>query len=286
MARIKRSTGMKPEIMAKNMKSNSEKWNAIQYDVLLKIFATFNIMDVILRFSTVCRSWRLVCSDPVLWKSHTIDLSALSNYFHAPPIPSVWSQVVSAGRCPHVKKLVLSASNIISMKGFIMAIHNLKGLESMMVPCINSPYYIMKLIGQYCKNFSELKVMSPFDLDFATSITTFLPRLKVLSLRCAIVHKNALEHILDNLKHLEVLSISHCLFIYVSPRTNKPKYVYLNLCPILLQKATSRLREFYTCEKRSCIMCNRNFADDDGALEWHEYDDEVWRVDEVTSLGY
>ena len=86
-------------------------------------------------------------------------------------------------------------------------------LESLIAPCVYAPSSMMRAIGCYCKNFTELKLMCPFDYDFAKAIILHTPQLKVLSLHCIVVFKEALIYSLQNLKHLEVLNLSHCLMV-------------------------------------------------------------------------
>lgn len=50
-------------------------------------------------------------------------------------------------------------------------------------------------------------------MEFASAIIKYTPKLKVLSLRCALVCKVALTHILNKLKHLEALNLKHCLLV-------------------------------------------------------------------------
>jgi len=40
----------------------------MDYDILVKIFMSLNVMDLISVVSQVCSSWRSACCDPILWK--------------------------------------------------------------------------------------------------------------------------------------------------------------------------------------------------------------------------
>ena len=59
--------------------------------------------------------------------------------------------------------------------------------------------------------------MGPFHINIASSLATFLPKLKVLSLRCSMLYKDALILNLDRLQHLEVLNMSHCFLVEGPP---------------------------------------------------------------------
>lgn len=147
------------------------------------------------------------------------------------------------------------------------------------MPSIASPPYLMEEISRSCKNFSELKIMGPCDVNFASSLATFLPNLKVLSIRCSVLLREALIIILEDLHGLEVLNISHCLLVD-SPT---PRKVLKGFDKSILEKA-SRLKKFVTCMTDSCTMCERT-KNDEGLIRWYKYEEDLWRVDEVSSLA-
>lgn len=93
-----------------------------------------------------------------------------------------------------------------------------EGLESLTIPWFCSRMEHMEVIGTYCKNLLELKIDCQFDLNLACALTKNFRKLKVVSLRCKTVHNEALIHILDNSENLDVLNISHCLFIQFEKR--------------------------------------------------------------------
>lgn len=295
------------------------KWEDMGYDILLKIFMTLDIMDLMSNISRVCNYWRLVCRDPILWG--TLDFSLLkSNYitipwqlysrddepskrlmeilkiafdlsrghvtcliFHFDMYIKDEHLIYTAERCPNLKRLILSAWSQITVDGYSKAFKMWEGLESMTIPgIIGHPSDIMEAIGKHCKNFSELKIMCPLDLDFAIAITTFLPKLRVLSLRCSILTKVALVHIINSLENLEVLNLSHCFIEYV--HSLEVVSVLEGLDTSVIEKA-SRIRKFIYCQDRSCAMC-QNRTDNEESLTWPVYDKEFLRMDEVSSLAH
>ena len=153
-------------------------------------------------------------------------------------------------------------------------------LESLTMPSIANPPYVMEEIARSCKNFAELKIMGPCDMLFASTLVSFLPNLKVLSVRCTLLSKSALVTILDGLKKLEVLNISHCVITEDPPPA--PKKILTKLDHSIVEKA-SRLHKFLTCMSDSCIMCQR-CRNDEGLMRWYKYE-ELWKVDEVRSLA-
>lgn len=154
-------------------------------------------------------------------------------------------------------------------------------LESLTMPSIANPPYLMEEIAKNCKNFSELKIMGRCESSFAITLATSLPNLKVLSLRCSLLFKEALIIILDGLKQLEVLNISHCLLVEVPPPPAHKK-VLKKIDQSILDKV-SHLKKFLTCMDDSCDMCQRT-RNDEGLMRWYKYD-RLWKVDEVRSLA-
>lgn len=287
-------------------------------DVLVKVFKELNMIELA-PVSQVCRSWRLSCSDPWLW--NRLDLGLLkSNFIPTRASPYIWvddrsdrtltkllriAMALSRGnitslifhfnlymkdehlsyiaeRCPHLKCLVLPAWNRITKTGICQAIHRWQELESLTMPSIAHPPYILEEIGRSCKNFSSLKVMGTFDVQFASPIASHLPKLKILSVRCSILTKEALLFILDCMDHLEVLNISHCLLLENLTPSGR-KHIIRELDQSILGKV-SRLREFYHCMSQSCTACQR-MTTDEGLMRWYRYEDWFWRQDEVNSLS-
>ncbi|XP_062150422.1 F-box/LRR-repeat protein At3g48880 isoform X3 [Alnus glutinosa] len=290
------------------------RWEDLHTDILVKIFQSFDIFELTKGIAHVCSAWRMACCDPLLWK--TLDLSMLKSDFimiQLEPYVYVNSRsdktltrllkislslsrgnitslifhfnlyvndeqlTYTAERCPRLRRLVLPAWNRIKKTGICKAIRAWKDLESLTMPNIADPPYLMEEISKNCKNFSKLKIMGPCNNSFACTLATHLPKLKVLSLRCSIIEKDALIIILDSLLHLEVLNISHCLLIEVRLRP-APKRVVGEIDQSIREKA-SRLREFITCTKDSCIMCQRT-KNDDGQIRWYRYEEGLWKTDE------
>ncbi|KDP22297.1 hypothetical protein JCGZ_26128 [Jatropha curcas] len=295
------------------------RWEDLDTDILVKIFQSFDIFQLISGVAHVCSAWRFACSDPLLWK--TLDLSMLkSNFIKIPLEPYVYVDgrsdktltrilkislnlsrgnitslifhfnlfvsdeqlTYTAERCPQLRRLVLPAWNRIKKTGICKAIRMWRDLESLTMPSIANPHYLIEEIANNCSNFRELKVMGPFDISFAAALATYLPNLKVLSLRCSMLFRDALIRILDDLQHLEVLNISHCLLIEIQPPP-APRRITRELDQIILDRA-SRLREFLICTEDSCVMCQRTKRDE-GLMRWYKYEEGLWKADEVSSLA-
>ncbi|GKV31094.1 hypothetical protein SLEP1_g39831 [Rubroshorea leprosula] len=150
------------------------------------------------------------------------------------------------------------------------------------MPSIANPPYLMEAIAKNCKNFFELKVMGTINFYFAFALVMCLPKLKVLSLRCTMLKRDALIIILDGLQSLEVLNTSHCLLIEVQPPPFSRRIIK-ELDETILEKA-SCLLEFKICIKDSCIMYQRTKADE-GLLGWYRYEEGLWKADGMSSLA-
>lgn len=152
----------------------------------------------------------------------------------------------------------------------------------MTMPSIAHPPYIMEEISRNCKNFYSLKIMGTFDLRFASTVSSCFPKLKILSLRCSILTKEALLYILDSMDHLKVLNISHCMLLESLAPVGR-KQIIRELDKSFLRKAL-RLHEFYHCISPSCTTCQR-MVSDEGLMRWYKYEDWFWRQEEVSSLA-
>lgn len=141
----------------------------------------------------------------------------------------------------------------------------------------------MKAIGKHCKNLYELKIMRRFDTDCAETILAYAPNLKVLSLRCNMVHREAMLRLLKEMKHLQVLNISHCLILDHSPNPGFMS-VLSKLDKVILEEA-SRLEKFMFCKKDSCHICQLQISTN-GILFWSRYDEGIWLTDEVSTLAH
>nr|AKT94873.1 F-box family protein 3 [Populus tomentosa] len=295
----------------------TRRWEEMDIVILVKIFQSLTVFELTSGIAHVCSAWRLAACDPWLWK--TLDLSMLeSNFIKIPLEPCVYVHghsdktltrilkislslsrgnitslffhvnlyisedhlTYTAQRCPRLRRLVLPAWNRVETV-MIKAIDLWKDLESLTMPSIVNFPRLVQAIATNCRNFSELKIMGPFDIDFASSLVTYLPTLKVLSLRCSKLYKDTLIFILDNLRCLDVLNISHCLLIHPPPPA--PGRIVRRLDKTILEKA-SRLRKFLTCVRDTCIMCQRT-RNDEGLMRWYKYEKGLWKEDEVRSLA-
>ncbi|GFZ15321.1 RNI-like superfamily protein [Actinidia rufa] len=186
------------------------RWEDMDIDILVRIFQSFDIFELTSGIAQVCSAWRLAACDPLLWK--TLDLSVLkSNFikipgniltliFHYDLYVRDDQLTYTAERCRQLKRLVMPAWNRIKKTGICMAIQMWEDLESLTMPSISNPPYLMEEIAKNCKNFAELKIMGPCDIIFACALVEYLPNLKVLSLRCSTIWNGCSNHYLGTLE--------------------------------------------------------------------------------------
>ncbi|CAH8267931.1 unnamed protein product [Arabidopsis lyrata] len=296
------------------------RWEELDTDILVRIFQKFSVFELTSGLAHVCRGWRAACCDPILWK--TLDLSHMrSSFIKIPLEPYVYVErrsdealtrilklsmnlsggntrtlifhfnlflsddqlTYTAERCPGLRRVVLPAWNRIKKTGICKAIRIWKDLESLTMPSIANPPYLLTEIAKNCKNFKELKIMGPFEVFFANTLITCLPNIKTLSIRCSAIKREALMKILDGLPSLEVLNISHSHLVEYSGWQPQQKVIVRELDKTIMEK-TARLKKFLTCmEHKTCVMCQRTESDE-GIVRWYKYEEGDWKVDEVSSL--
>ncbi|XP_015070269.1 F-box/LRR-repeat protein At3g48880-like isoform X2 [Solanum pennellii] len=265
------------------------RWEDLDINILVTILLYLDIFQLTSVIPQVCRAWRLACCDPLLWI--TLDLSVLqSNFIRLQVKPYVYvdspseekltgllnnclnlsrgniqtlifhpnlyvndNQLTTAAeRCPRLKRLVMPSWDKIKKRTMCRAIHIWNDLESLTMPSIKNPARVIEEIGRSCQKFVALKVMGPCDMLFASALASFLPNLEVLSVRCTVLSKPALAIILEKLKKLKVLNISHCAITEDSPL--EPMRILTKLDKSILEKAS-------------------------------RYEEDLWKVDEVKSLA-
>ncbi|XP_010540757.1 PREDICTED: F-box/LRR-repeat protein At3g48880-like isoform X2 [Tarenaya hassleriana] len=227
--------------------SSQSPWANMEYDVLVKIFMTLNLMDLVYGVAGVCQSWRAAAHDPLLWEK--IDFTSSSSHPIIARRVSYWADMHSrlrfkqmlktiakfsgdavtrlyfsfyiyvddkhityaTKRFPNIKWLALPGWNNINETTFIRSLAGWRNLESITFPSICSPTSVMKFLGEHCQNFTKLKMIHTFDYSCAEAVVNLLPNLKVLSLRSSIVYKDALYHLVEHAPSLLALNVAHCL---------------------------------------------------------------------------
>ncbi|TQD97295.1 hypothetical protein C1H46_017136 [Malus baccata] len=117
----------------------------------------------------------------------------------------------------------------------------------MAAACLDFPFPIMKLVGNYFNNMPQLKVMLLFKFNAvrARGVVAYTPKLKV--------RIKALICILSEMRYLEVVNVSHCTF-----REDSEYSVYSYICEQLGESIiaqASQLKEFIVCPGQLCDKC-------------------------------
>ncbi|GMN32238.1 hypothetical protein TIFTF001_003574 [Ficus carica] len=297
-------------------------WADLPNDLLVRILLSLNIVDLVMGAARTCRSWRATSKDAELWE--TVDLTtskinlvrvALSPYymineesgnrlklalnaalnlsrgnmtcliFNFYTYIKGRELISAAQRTPNLKRLVLPAWNQIDMEAFEEAVKYWKDLHSLTIPYIYRSENILSSLGTHCKNFSEMKILSPFHLDFAKAIIAHVPNLKVLSLQCVVVYKDAVLHLLTNMKHLEVLNLTHSVVADFNPQHGPEQNLFFQRVNGEISERAVHLKKFILCTDELCPKCSENTLADHSLIRWYEFGEEHWRQDEVPSLA-
>ncbi|KAG5630160.1 hypothetical protein H5410_001877 [Solanum commersonii] len=125
--------------MMEEEKSPVRRWEDLNIDMLVKIFQSFDVFQLIAIIPQVCPAWQSTFSDQRLWK--TLDLSVMQSNFIRISIP----------QCPRLKHLVMPAWEKLKKQTICSAFHEWKDLESLTMPSLEEPAYVIEKIGRSCK---------------------------------------------------------------------------------------------------------------------------------------
>lgn len=85
-----------------------KRWEDMETDVLVKIFKELSIVELA-PISRVCRSWRMACSDSLVW--NTLDLGLWrSNYIQTRASPYVWVDERSDRKLTELLRIAMGLS--------------------------------------------------------------------------------------------------------------------------------------------------------------------------------
>ncbi|CAI9087197.1 OLC1v1021211C2 [Oldenlandia corymbosa var. corymbosa] len=212
------------------------------YELLWYIFTMLSAFDRVINVSCVCKSWCLAAGDPRL--TATLDIGEFRQSLKPnTPQRSVKRQLQLAfergvklsglnlttlafdpsfqvtekhlknayGRCTNLKNLVLPLSNSIGKPCLARAFRAWRDLESLQIMHheILPPYNFLEMVHSYCANLGVLKISCrKFVPEFFKHIASYMPRLKVLCVRCVRFDATALGEELSRTKAIEEMYIS------------------------------------------------------------------------------
>ncbi|KAI9109846.1 hypothetical protein K1719_018887 [Acacia pycnantha] len=293
--------------MENNKESHVRDWKDMDYEVLMRIFMTLNMVDFVAA-SWVCRSWRKVCRDHVFWNRRVLDLTKWSPQLtHSSPriirflkyalylsggtigslifnfrLPVKDGILINiARRSPNLRRLVLPGRHLqITEEGIKEAIQMWRGLESITLTDSDIACTFIEAIGNCCRHFFELKITCNFSLKIAQALVRHLPKLRRLSLQSTRVNKDALVRAVTQLPALEDLNVSHC-FIVGGNRPENIQVFSLQQVPDILAEVV-RMPRLINCQV-FCAKCELVMAWNMAFERWNP-EEQIWREDEIPTL--
>ncbi|WMV08154.1 hypothetical protein MTR67_001539 [Solanum verrucosum] len=236
------------------------RWKDLNNDMLVKIIQSFDLFPFISFVPQVFLAWQSSYSDQRLWKR--LDLSVMqSNFIRVSIPPYIYVDTPSREKLICILKIFLNLSH-----GNILTLifhYNLYVYNNQLTYTAKRCPRLKRLVMPVWEKLEKQTMCSAFH-EWCTELS-----------------KPALVILLDGLKKLKVLNISHCIITeYLPPPA--PMKIFTELDQSILKKA-SRLDKFLTCMSDSCIMCQLT-RNDEGFMRLYKYAD-LWKVDEVKSLA-
>ncbi|KAK7294982.1 hypothetical protein RJT34_17883 [Clitoria ternatea] len=263
------------------MKKN-KSIEAIPNEVLLRIFTALNVLELAV-VSMVSKSWNQASRDPSLWDKidlrriypnkllphnssstkitqflkHVLSLSnGNTRCFIFGCFTCKWDKhiIYAAERTPNLKRLVLPSSGYIT-SGLDKAMKSWGGLESITITNNNIFYHgLLPAIGKYCKNVTKMDIWCVFEKHHAEGLIKNIPKLTTLKFGEVIVDMKVLRCVLNaNMKHLEVVNLSHSL-IWDAEYLGDMVKVY-HIADLQKELDPSSFRKLVFCQETRCPRC-------------------------------
>ncbi|XP_048633521.1 putative F-box/LRR-repeat protein 23 [Brassica napus] len=225
-------------------------WAELPSELIYSILHRLSVPDRLGNARHVCRSWRRVCQDPLMWRKIEMrdmgEYNEAKDYYHAAEAMCRRAVDLSQGglleinieyvgtdsllayiadRSSNLKQLVLTECNGITDVGLLGAVMKLKLLEHLEL----SYFYFMELdlesIGLSCPLLKTLKLnnvgcyyLEDESDDDALAIAKTMPGLHHLQLVGNRVTNTGLNAIVENCPHLKSLDLRDCGYINLAPQ--------------------------------------------------------------------
>uniref|UniRef100_A0A251T9S2 Putative F-box domain, Leucine-rich repeat domain, L domain-like protein n=1 Tax=Helianthus annuus TaxID=4232 RepID=A0A251T9S2_HELAN len=188
----------------------------------------------------VCTTWREICKDPAMWRVIYVDASFDTNANRAfeemckRAVDRSQGQLVDitivqfrneeileyiANRSSQLKRLTIACCDDFSNRIWTKSLVKFPLLEELSLYATNISKEGIETAGRYCSKLKTLKVnqenYSFWDDCIATAIGENLHELRHLELIGSPMTNEGLKMILDGCRHLELLDLRRCLFIYL-----------------------------------------------------------------------
>ncbi|KAL3512746.1 hypothetical protein ACH5RR_025463 [Cinchona calisaya] len=216
----------KQAVKSKSKNPRQTSWNDMDPDILLKIFASLSALDLVIRISGVCRSWRSLSCEPILWKT-TLDLSMFRNYFLSQNLDK------ANDRGLYFFKIAMNRSSLKPDK-----------LIFDTTPTINDEFLIYAAQSK----------------GTAATISKCIPGLKVFRIQCAEIEMDATEILVDRMVNLEELYLSISGVGLDEP--SRQSWFPSPLQDESMRQKVSRLRIFHFCVGycQSCVAVTEGYS--------------------------
>ncbi|EOA21298.1 hypothetical protein CARUB_v10001657mg [Capsella rubella] len=225
--------------MASSSSPPSVNWAELPAELISLILIRLTTVEILNNAQKVCRSWRLVCKQPSMFRKIDMRNNGTVGYFkdkmcrHAVDLSEGGLVEISmehygddrllsyiAERSSNLRRLRLAMTHPLTSKGFVNAVMKFPLLEDLEI-FHGYPGFDLKTIGQSCPLLKTLKLNRPFLTspvkydDEALAIAETMPNLRHLELFGNRLTNSGLNAILDNCLHLEHLDIRRCFNIHL-----------------------------------------------------------------------
>nr|VDD12322.1 unnamed protein product [Brassica oleracea] len=225
-------------------------WAELPPELIYSILLRLSVPDRLGNARNVCRSWRRVCQDPLMWRKIEMrdmgEYKEAMDYYHAAEAMCRRAVDLSQGglfeinieyfgtdsllayiadRSSNLKHLVLTECNHITDVGLLEAVMKLKLLEHLEL----SHFYFMELdlesIGLSCPLLKTLKLnnvgyyyLEDESDDDALAIAKTMTGLHHLQLIGNRLTNTGLNAIVENCPHLKSVDLRDCGYINLAPQ--------------------------------------------------------------------
>ncbi|XP_063437335.1 F-box/LRR-repeat protein 17-like [Mytilus trossulus] len=179
--------------------------NRLPMNILLQIFKSLTMCELLCQASLVCKTWYNLCHDPDLWRS--IDLS----HQHRAD-DNVLSRLTSYS--DRVTNINLEDTKILTSHGISLVCVKCKHLQKLkLTRCFSVENDVLMMVGTSCKNLQCLYLDGCYRISdqWTCSVGEGCQQLKELVLsRCSQMTDVGISRIAENCHNLENIILDHC----------------------------------------------------------------------------
>ncbi|KAL1204049.1 putative F-box protein [Cardamine amara subsp. amara] len=194
--------------------------------------------------------------------------------------------VLAAERMPNVEKLVLPMWSSLSENSFRFAFSQWKNLRTLVIVKnpLNTGTLELQAVGENCTNLTNLKFVGLLDEHLADQIVLHLQVLKRLSLRCSFLYEQGLSRLVNGLKNLEILNLSHSLVVSLFPHLH---FRMVNKIEDTLSMVSQKIHKLITCPRFfDCGICADWLHSAWSCWKICKYFELFWQKDEIEEFNF